>query len=189
MILLEIPFHTSPSISIDDVDCIYVIGDSVSVGMGKEGEQAWPVLLEQQLGIKTINLAKAGATVESALKQASHVSDKNSIVILEIGGNDLLGNTPLDTFASSCGELLEKIGSYKQIIWLELPSLPQYYSYGRIQRKLAKEYNVTLVPKSVFARVFSRKGATSDGIHLTQKGHEFMAAELQKLFERDEDVE
>lgn len=184
--ILEIPFHISPKIITDDIDSIYVIGDSVSAGMGSKSEKTWSDLLEEQTDIKTINMARAGATTESAIKQLPQFIDEHSVVILEIGGNDLLGYTPLETFETACNELLIKLSKYKQVVWLELPLLPQYYPYGRLQRKLAKENEVTLVPKSILVRVFSAKNATSDGIHLTQEGQRVMALEIQRLFQKKE---
>ncbi|MHC5164813.1 MAG: SGNH/GDSL hydrolase family protein, partial [Planctomycetota bacterium] len=160
----ELPFHISPSISTDNINCIYVIGDSVSAGMGNKNEETWPTLLEKLTGIKTVNLARAGATTESALKQSKLILDNSSLVVLEIGGNDLLGHTSIEKFETSCNELLDNLASCGKIVWLELPLLPQYYPYGRIQRRLARQHNIVLTPKSLLAKVFNAKGATSDGI-------------------------
>jgi acyl-CoA thioesterase-1 len=181
----ELPFHILPSVSTDNINCIYVVGDSISAGMGNKNEETWPALLEKETGIKTINLAKAGATAESALKQSKLISDNRSLVVLEIGGNDLLGHTSIEKFETSCNELLDNLASCKKIIWLELPLLPQHYPYGRVQRQLSKKHNAVLAPKSVLARVFNTKGATSDGIHLNDSGHTVMASEIQKIIRKD----
>lgn len=181
---LEVPFHIVPKISIDDANCIYVIGDSISAGMGNKDEKTWPVLLSEELHIPTENLSMAGATAESALKQqVPKVLGKGNLVFLEIGGNDLLNFNSLEKYERALTEIIQHLhASSNQIIWFELPLLPQYYSYGRIQRKLARKYDITLIPKSVLANVFGTLGATSDGMHLTPKGHEVMTNEITNLF-------
>jgi acyl-CoA thioesterase-1 len=64
---------------------------------------------------------------------------------------------------------------------LELPLRPQDIRYGRIQRQLAEKYEVVLVPKHFFARLFATKGATVDLVHLSQAGHQLMAERVWNL--------
>lgn len=64
---------------------------------------------------------------------------------------------------------------------LELPLRPFDIQYGFIQRKLAKKYGAVLVPKEFLAEVFSEKGATVDLVHLSAKGHKFMAEKIGSL--------
>ncbi len=177
---LELPWHISKPVSIHETKSIIVIGDSVSSGLGRQDEATWPQLLSEKTGIKTINLARAGATVSSALKkQIPQIPAENSLIFLEIGGNDLLNYNSLGDFEKDSKQMLNQLKSTsRQVVWLELPLLPQYYRYGRIQRKLAKEFQIQLIPKALLANVFGTTGATSDGIHLTQKGHELMANEI-----------
>jgi acyl-CoA thioesterase-1 len=180
--LIELPWHRSPYISLKNNQQIYVIGDSVSAGIGSRDEITWPQLLEQTICVKVINLAKAGATVETALQKQAPDIENNSLIILEIGGNDLLNYTNPDDFRASADDLLKHLSTSEQVVWFELPLLPHFYRYGRIQRQLAKIYHVTLIPKSVLSAVFKTEGATSDGIHLTEKGHAVMAQTVASLF-------
>jgi len=187
IVALEMPYHQTKMFSIESYKAIYVIGDSVSAGMGNKDEKTWPVLLSEELDIPVINLSIAGATVHSALKQqAPKVTGENNLIFLEIGGNDLLNfNSPKD-YEESLTELIQCLDtSSNKILWFELPLLPQYYSYGKIQRKLAKQLNIDLIPKFVLATAFNSKDATLDGIHLTPKGHEIMKQQIQKLIQRE----
>jgi len=180
--LLELPWRVTQTIALNHNRHVYVIGDSVSAGMGNEEEKTWPEMFGQLTGLSTTNLARAGATVETALKkQVSAINNRDGVVILEIGGNDLLGYTDFAEFETHADAMLASLSSH-QTVWLELPLLPQHYGYGRIQRKLARKYKVTLLPKKVFVDVLKTKNATSDGIHLTQKGHEVMARQMADLF-------
>ena len=68
------------------------------------------------------------------------------------------------------------------VVMFSLPTPPLYGAYGAIQRRLAKEYGVALIPKRCMTRVFSAPGATIDGLHFTHAGHELMAAAVAGLF-------
>jgi len=63
----------------------------------------------------------------------------------------------------------------------ELPLLPFCNAFGRAQRILAKKHEVTLIPKSYMTKVFSLKGGTLDGLHLSQKGHNALANSVYSL--------
>lgn len=64
----------------------------------------------------------------------------------------------------------------------ELPLPPFHNGYGQAQRALAKKYNVTLIPKDWLASVIAKTGNTLDGLHLSQKGHNALAASLLSMF-------
>ncbi len=184
-ISLESLWYTNKSITVNKTDSITIIGDSISAGMGSKDERTWTKQLSEATGIQTINLAKAGATVSTALKkQVPLVPTDSSLIIIEIGGNDLLNFNSTQTFKEDADEMLRQLQSAgHEVVWFELPLLPQFYSYGRIQRELAKKHNIVLIPKPVLAGVFNTPGATSDGMHLTEKGHTIMAAKIQKLLQ------
>lgn len=186
-VLIETPWHYANKIPINDIQQIYVVGDSISAGMGNKNERTWSVLLSEKLGVPVTNLSIAGATADSALeRQVPKIVGQNNLVFLEIGGNDLLNYNSPEEYEKDLTEIIQRLkASSNKIVWFELPLLPQYYPYGRIQRKLAKQLNVDLLPKSVLSTIFSTQGATSDGIHLTLKGHKIMAQEMQKLIQTE----
>jgi acyl-CoA thioesterase I len=173
---LELPFHLTPKNLRGSYSKLYVIGDSVSAGIGGKGEKPWPAVLGKRYNLDVINLAVAGATVGSAIPQANRIADDNAIVLLEIGGNDLFGPTPPAEFEKNLRALLHKTANLNRaVIMLELPLAPWHIRYGQIQRKLAGEFGVVFIPKSFFANVLSTKGATVDLAHLSPEGHKIMA--------------
>lgn len=114
--------------------------------------------------------------VKTALDQAGQIKAVNAVVIVEIGGNDLLGHTDRRTFYGQLDTLLGKLkNDNHRIVMFELPLLPFWNAYGTNQRVLAEKYGVTLIPKSCLAGVFGSKGATLDGLHLSQNGHNKLA--------------
>lgn len=179
--LVEFSFHVARPIPLIKGQTIYVIGDSISAGID-EKERTWPNVLSDVSGEKVVNLARAGATVETAMDQIHGITSSNSLVLIEIGGNDLLGSTDSDTFYMQLDRLLAELKSQnQQIVMFELPLLPFWNKYGRAQRTLAEKYSVTLIPKNYLVRVFAQKDDTVDGLHLSQKGHNELAGAIYAL--------
>jgi acyl-CoA thioesterase-1 len=181
-ILSELRFQFIHELPHEKYEKLYVIGDSVSAGIGGSNEQTWPKILKQEHGMHIIDLAEPGATVATAMKQANQVGDERSVILLEIGGNDLFVPTPNYQFEKNLRELLKKTkGTENLIVMLELPLQPWQIRFGRIQRKLAKEFNVILIPKRFFVSILSAEGANLDLAHLSEEGHMLMAAKVREL--------
>jgi acyl-CoA thioesterase-1 len=134
---------------------------------------------------KVINLAKPAASVETGLDQSAGIVGSNSLVLVEIGGNDLLGYSDSKTFYVQLDRLLAKLtAGNNQVVVFELPLLPFCNAFGKAQRNLAKKYNVTLIPKHYMTDVFGLKGGTLDGLHLSQKGHDALANSIDRLLKK-----
>ena len=181
MCLVELPYHLSPTITTSPRQPFFVVGDSISAGLSAK-ERAWPEVLADISHFKVINLAKPAATVETAMDQIAGITGNNSLVLVEIGGNDLLGHTDSKTFYIQLDRLLGKLAvENSQIVVFELPLFPFGNAFGKAQRNLARKYNVTLIPKHYLTDVFALKGGTVDGLHLSQKGHDALANSINRL--------
>lgn len=185
MCFIELPFHLSPTIKVSQQQSIFVIGDSISAGISTK-ERVWPDTLGDLSHFKVINLAKPAATVESAMDQVTGVDDSNSLVFVEIGGNDLLGRTDSKTFYIQLDKLLGKLtAGNNQVVIFELPLFPFCNAFGKAQRNLAAKYGVILLPKHYLTDVFGLNGGTLDGLHLSQKGHDAMANSIYSLIKNN----
>jgi acyl-CoA thioesterase-1 len=123
-----------------------------------------------------------GAKVGSMLRKAEKTPVEDGIILLEIGGNDLLGSTSSIDFDRDLDQLLAKLcGNGRIVLMFELPLPPLANEFGRIQRSLAKKYGVHLVPKRIFVGVLTADGATVDSVHLSPRGHELMAETVWSL--------
>jgi acyl-CoA thioesterase I len=178
--LAELPWRLSTRLPKLGQPTVFVIGDSVTAGFETK-ESTWPDLLPQS--IKVQSFARMGATTASAFKdQCNRLPPDGGIVILEIGGNDLLGETPASQFEHDLDRLLAHLLAPDRVILMfELPLPPLCNEYGRIQRRLAVQYNVRLIPKRVFISVLATGDATLDSIHLSSTGHEKMAAAVWRI--------
>lgn len=161
---------------------LVVVGDSlVSGGFGEE--HRWLDLLQDRWGIRIIDVSRASNDVAAAAAQLRELERANGAgMLLVIGGNDMIAGRPGSDFGRALKGLISEVDArgYHPLIMLELPVLPGRWSYAQHQRKIAREHEVILIPKSVLASVLADPRNTSDGVHLTQRGHEEMAEELAR---------
>ncbi|WP_074308755.1 SGNH/GDSL hydrolase family protein [Singulisphaera sp. GP187] len=175
-LLVECPYHRAPTVPPLGRPILGIIGDSVTAGTNQATVKTWPGLLADRHDVVVHDHSQAGANVASALRQANAVSADERLVLLEIGGNDILGDTTPAKFEAGLAILLATVRQPGRVlVMLELPLPPTYNAYGRIQRLLARRYNVLLVPKRVLLGVLQQQGLTVDSIHLSQVGHQHMA--------------
>lgn len=176
-VLVELPHHFMPSVPRQPGRPVLgVIGDSITAGVGDAKTVTWPHILASRYGVTVRDHSRAGADVASALRQAASVSPDERLVLLEIGGNDVLGGTTPAAFEAGLARLLAAVRRPDRVIvMLELPLPPTYNAYGRAQRRLARRYGASLIPRRVLLGVLLRPGATLDSIHLSPEGHGAMA--------------
>jgi len=167
--------RTMPRIVGPSGDHLVVIGDSISSGIDLR-VPTWPALMTQMTGVPVRNLARPGANTVAALSMARQIAVEDRIVLLEIGGNDMLSGVPSAEFAKALDDLLSNVvAPGRTVAMFELPLLPGRIGYGQVQRRLAAKYGVWLIPKRCFAEVISGASATSDGLHLSEAGARRMA--------------
>lgn len=184
LFIAEAQYHCFPSVTASEGTTIYVLGDSISAGIGTS-HRTWPSMLEEMVPYQVVNLAQPGATVESAILQAQGITEPRSVVIVEIGGNDLLGRTDTLSFRTSLDVLMSTLCEDEhQILLFELPLFPFMNGYGHAQRTLASRHGVTILPKRYFAQALTTENGTLDGLHLSQTGHEAMAEIIARVLSK-----
>jgi acyl-CoA thioesterase I len=170
-----------PVIEAKASDHLVVLGDSISAGLGGN-VQPWPEVMQARSGVEVKNLSKPGATTADGVAMANHVGADDHLILIELGGNDLLAGNPSNESAQALESVLKKLSRpERMLVMFELPLMPQAIQYGRVQRRLAKKYGVALIPKRFFAAVISGKEATSDGLHLSQVGGDRMASLVARV--------
>jgi acyl-CoA thioesterase I len=176
----ELTHRLEPKLPVEKNRAVYVIGDSISAGTGKD--TPWPALLAQKTGLKVVNLAQAGATTQMAIKQAQRVNSDAALVIVEIGGNDLLGKTSVAEFETHLDTLVGGLKSQGfQVVVLELPCVPFKSGFGRAIRNVAFKNGAATAPRHLLVNALSTPGGTTDGLHLSEKGHAVMAEGISRI--------
>jgi acyl-CoA thioesterase-1 len=172
----ELRWHVIPRISAIERPRLAVLGDSVTAGIGEEEAVTWPRRLSEDHGIPVDDFSQMGATVASARAQAGQLRPEHNLVLLEIGGNDLLGATSSEQFSRGLEQLLDDVcRPDRTVVMFELPLPPFFNAEGALQRQAARTRGVVLIPKRVLMSVLCRNDTTLDSIHLSQAGHDALA--------------
>ena len=88
---------------------ILVVGDSTGVGTGADhpGDSIAGRIFSEYDDVEIVNLAKNGAKAEDVLGQLKTVYDKNFLIVLvQIGGNDILRFTDLEKLRRIINDVL-----------------------------------------------------------------------------------
>jgi hypothetical protein len=127
---IEFSHRTLPTITGVASDHLVVIGDSISSGIDPRLE-TWPVILQQTCGLQVRNLARPGAQVSEGLLVARGLTDGDHLVLIKIGGNDLLMGVSADEYGKDLDALLSNlVAPNRTVIMFELPLFPNKIAYG-----------------------------------------------------------
>lgn len=180
--LAELPFAREPRLPPMVDRPAFVLGDSLSSGIGRE-RRTWPEILNEDHGWPILNLAKAGARLREGLSsQILEVEGENAVIFLMIGGNDVIRRTPPDRFEDELERLITTLVRQERILVLvELPFIPGYRPYARAQRAAAKRHRVIIIPRRYLASILANPDLTLDGLHFSDAGHEEWAELVRQL--------
>jgi len=169
--IAELPHHLLPTVPKVEGRRLYLFGDSLAAGLSGDRTQNWPELLSKAHRLELADYAQPGATVSTSLELARAARLDDGVVLLEIGGNDVLGKTDAEAFRDGLEQLLLHVcHPGRQVVMFELPLPPFKNAFGRAQRELANRFPVVLIPKRVLMSLL-----TGNSIHLSPKGHKRMA--------------
>lgn len=181
---LEARFHRDPVIRLDTVQEIVIVGDSIASG-GFGEREAWPHLVARDAHLSLRDLSVAGQTTARAYSDYGQLLSRlapASLVIIEVGGNDFLGDATPESYARGLDGLLAAASTATgNVFVIELPVIPGTRAYGAVQRRLVAERGAWLIPKRHIAAVLVDPANTTDGIHLTQRGHDELAERIGKI--------
>lgn len=159
---------------------VVCLGDSLT-------EFGYPEVLAGQLSIPVKNFGQNGLTAEAAIQQLPEIIAANPrVVILELGGHDFKNGKSRRQTRAWLVEIIETIReSGAQVILVEIPRGFVNDPYFGLERELAGEYDLQLIPDSlirqfVFWSPIVPPGAwfgpsrwlSKDGLHPNQAGNE-----------------
>ena len=146
-------YFLPPKKSVSDLT-IVAFGDSLTYGTGSEKGGGFVSILEENLGVPIINMGVPGDTTAKALARIDLITvQKPDIVIVLLGGNDLLQHVPASETARNIALIdatLRNSGS-----------------------------KVLLLPLSILEGVWGHAELMSDNLHPNDKGYAVMAAQIE----------
>ncbi len=172
---------------------VLALGDSITAGYGLVPEQAWPTLLAGKTGWKIVNGGVSGDKSGDALARLPALMEEHAptLVLVTLGGNDMLRKTPEEETRGNLARILELVRSRDALpVLLATPrpsvagALFQNLSPPPFYAEIAKERKVPLIADAVPA-VLSDPDLKLDPLHPNAEGHEALAGKtfdaLRKL--------
>lgn len=165
---------------------IIAFGDSLTAGYGaKEGED-YPSKLSSIAGVPIINAGRNGDTTESALRrlEADVLSQDPRIVLVGLGGNDVLRRVPMSTTRTNLESIVRRIqasGAMVVLLGFEFPTFGA--DYGGLYEEIADEQGCLLVP-DVLEDILTDRTLKSDEIHPNAAGYDLMARRVSGPLEK-----
>lgn len=158
---------------------VVALGDSLTAGYGVSAEDAWPNLLAKQTGWVVINAGVNGDTSGGALARLPALLDEHNphLVLVALGGNDMLRHVPQQETVANLGSILALIrthGAKPVLLATPKPSAMgavfQHLSAADFYRSVADEQQVPLVEDAI-ADVLSDPQLKGDPLHPNRDGH------------------
>ncbi len=167
---------------------VLALGDSLTAGAGVTAGEAWPSLLANRTGWLVVNGGVSGDTSGAALQRLPGLLEEHKpvLVLVLLGGNDMLRRIPEAETVANLGQILSLIKSHgASAVLLATPqpsvagavfrslSAPDFY------QKVAKEHRVPLIEDAV-PDVLSDPQLKVDALHPNAAGHAQLAEKIFK---------
>jgi acyl-CoA hydrolase len=167
---------------------VLALGDSLTAPHGVQPGQDWPTLLGQKTSWAVVNGGVSGNTSAQALDRLPALLDEHSpqLVLVTLGGNDMLRRMPQGQTVANLGQILELVkarGAKAALLATPKPSIagavfnnlspPDFYA------EVAKTHQVPLIADAL-PDVLSKTELKGDQLHPNAAGHALLAT---KIFE------
>ena len=159
---------------------IVAFGDSLTVGIGTTEGNGFVPLLSQRLSINIINAGRAGDTTGTALPRLDDdVLDRDpDIVIVLLGGNDLLQGVPVQQRVNNITTIVERIRASGADVLLLGLGAGMLDAFEGALPGLATRTGSTLIP-GILEGIFGVPSLMADAIHPNNAGHKIMADRIE----------
>ena len=159
---------------------VVAFGDSLTSGVGTTGNSDYVSLLSNRTGEAIINAGRSGDTTASALAriEGAVLSRDPDIVIVLLGGNDLLQGVPVQQRISNITAIVQRIRSGgAAVILVGVGNGPLDPFEGALPG-IASQSSSSLVP-AVLEGILGVPGLMADLIHPNNAGHAIMADRIE----------
>ncbi len=175
---------------------IVAFGDSLYAGYGLKRGESMPARVEgllraQGINATIVNAGVSGDTTAAGRKRLSFTLDKlprkPDLVMLGLGGNDLLRQIPLGETRANLVAMLEELRRRDIPVVLTgmraPPNLGPDYTvpFDAMYPELAKKYGAVLDPFLLASTIGDRRLMLPDGIHPNANGTTVIAARIAPL--------
>jgi acyl-CoA thioesterase I len=161
---------------------VLVLGDSISAGYGVEPDEAWPARLAQRTGWRIVAAGINGDRTSGGRQRLPALIDEHrpALVLIELGGNDLLRGVPAAQIAGNLDAMIEKARAGGARVALMAAPQPSVLgavtglAAATLYADLAKRRKVPLIERAL-PSVLSDEDLRQDAIHPNAAGHGALA--------------
>lgn len=167
---------------------VLALGDSLTAPHGVAPGEAWPALLAERTGWIVTNAGVSGDTTSGGLQRLPALLDEHNpqLVLVTLGGNDMLRRLPQGQTSANLGRILaliESRGARAVLVATPKPSIAgavfNNLSPAEFYGQLARDHGVPLI-EDAMADVLSDTRLKGDQLHPNAAGHALLS---KKLFE------
>lgn len=166
---------------------IVFLGDSLTAGLGLDEDQAYPAVIEHELGaagtpVQVVNAGVSGDTSAGGLSRLSWLLGQHpDVLVVALGANDGMRALPVEETEKNLREIIRRsqaAGVRVLLLGMRIPPNygPDYTDrFEAIYPRIAAELQVPLVPFLLAGVGGVRSLNQEDGIHPTAEGQEILA--------------
>jgi lysophospholipase L1-like esterase len=161
-------------------DVILAFGDSLTHGTGAAQDEAYPAVLARLTGRTVINAGVPGDTTAGGLERLPDLLQQHRprLVLLCLGGNDMLRKQPRDTTESNLRQLVQTIrASGAEVVLIAVPEPTLFGGAPDFYERIAEEMQLPLEAE-IFDEVLKDNRLKSDPIHANAAGYRVVAGRL-----------
>jgi acyl-CoA thioesterase-1 len=159
---------------------VVAFGDSITAGVGTTGDNDYVERLSDRTGVSIINEGRSGDTTGSALGRldGAVLSRDPDIVIVFLGGNDLLQSVPVQNRIANITTIVERIRAGGAAVILVGVGNGVLDPFNGTLPAIAAQTGSTLVP-AVLEGILGVSSLMADLIHPNNAGHAIIADRIE----------
>jgi acyl-CoA thioesterase I len=158
---------------------IVCLGDSITAGVGAGGGATYPQRLAELLGVPVVNAGVPGDTAAQGRARVAAVLAKDPwLVIIELGGNDLLQRVPVERTEADLAAIVAAVldaGAVPLLVAVDNPMPILGRHLGEVYERVGDRYRVPVVD-GVLRDILADRSLKSDEIHPNAAGYAKLAA-------------
>lgn len=170
---------------------VIALGDSLTYGYGADAQYAYPNVLAKLTHWQITNAGINGDTSQDVLNRLDDViAKKPDLVLLGIGGNDVLQKVNPNTTKANIIQIIEQLQHHQiEVILIAEPHFSVSALFGKVSdnpiyAEIAKDKNILLFAKG-WSNILSDKALRSDQIHANNQGYQKFANELYQFLQKN----
>lgn len=173
-----------PPIGANDV--VLAFGDSLTFGTGAAEAESYPIVLGGLIKRNVVRAGVPGEITAQGLQRLPEVLDQHrpKLVVLCLGGNDMLRRIDDSTIAANLREMIRLIrGRGAAVVMLGVPKPALFGGAAKFYADLAAELAVPYEGEIINA-VLRDNALKSDPIHPNAQGYRRIAEQLAAFFKK-----